>query len=136
MLVRIEASSAVPIYRQVLDQIKLQIANGTLRPGDQLPSVRELAHRLTVNQNTVLKVYDRLRQEKIIEVQRGNGTFVAARTQAMPKRQQQAVLGRMADELLTQAYHFQWELDDLQRLLAERAGKFDVGRTGKEGSRR
>ena len=76
MFIRLSPTSPVPIYRQILDQIRYQIANRTLRPGDRLVSVRELARRLATNQNTILKVYDHLASEGLIERKRGEGTFV------------------------------------------------------------
>ena len=60
MFLRIEPASGVPVYRQIVDQLKYQIANRTLQPGQRLPSVRELGQRLVTNQNTILKVYDLL----------------------------------------------------------------------------
>lgn len=64
---RIEPSSGVPITRQIVDQIRTQCASGNLRPGDRLPSVRELARELAVNQNTILRVYERLTGEGLLD---------------------------------------------------------------------
>lgn len=77
MIIRLERSSGIPITRQLLDQLRAQCATGALRPGDKLPSVRELARELAVNQNTVLHVYERLETEGLIERRHGAGTFVA-----------------------------------------------------------
>ena len=77
MFIRIEASSAVPIYRQIMEQIRDQAACGLLRAGEQIPPVRALAEELAVNQNTILKVYNELCREGILTVERGSGTFVA-----------------------------------------------------------
>lgn len=77
MIIRLERSSGIPITRQLLDQLRAQCATGALRPGDKLPSVRELARELVVNQNTVLHVYERLETEGLIERRHGAGTFVA-----------------------------------------------------------
>jgi len=79
MLLRIEKGSAVPISRQIEGQIATLCASGTLRPTDRLPSVRELARQLAVNQNTVLRVYERLVSAGLLEMRHGQGTFVAAR---------------------------------------------------------
>ena len=68
-----------PIYEQIIDHIKEQVIKGILRPGDQVPSVRQLAGMLTVNANTVAKAYQELERQKIIETIRGRGTFVAER---------------------------------------------------------
>lgn len=77
MFLRIEPSSGVPIIRQIADQIRTQCATGQLKPGDRLPSVRELAAQLAVNQNTILRVYERLTAEDIIDRRHGDGTYVA-----------------------------------------------------------
>lgn len=77
MFLRIETSSGLPITRQIMDQIRRRCAAGTLRPGDRLPSVRELARDLAVNQNTILRVYERLESEGLLERRHGAGTYVA-----------------------------------------------------------
>src|SRR5690554_5922097 len=77
MLIRIEKGSGVPISRQIAGQIVAQCLSGALPPGRQLPSVRELARELAVNQNTVLRVYEKLTGEGYLERRHGSGTFVA-----------------------------------------------------------
>ena len=79
MFIRIEASSGVAIWRQIADQIRAQCATKALGPGDRLPSVRVLARELTVNQNTILRVYERLTMEGILDRRHGDGTYVAPR---------------------------------------------------------
>ncbi len=117
MFVRIESSSAVPVYRQIVDQIKYQIANGSLRPHDRLPSVRELSRQLPVNQNTIVKVYDLLAAEGVISRRQGDGTYVAEVPPTLKKsermRQVSALLGRAA----AQAVHFAISPDELHTLL-------------------
>ena len=73
MLVRIEKGSAVPVSRQIADQIRAQCLSGRLTPGTQVPSVRQMARDLAVNQNTVLRVYERLANENLLEVRHGEG---------------------------------------------------------------
>ncbi|MEQ8847145.1 GntR family transcriptional regulator [Botrimarina sp.] len=77
MLLRIEKGSSVPISRQIAEQVASLCAAGKLKPGDRLPSVRELARELAVNQNTILRVYERLTGEGLLERRHGQGTFVA-----------------------------------------------------------
>lgn len=67
----------MPITRQIADQIRAQCVSGKLRPGQRLPSVRELARQITVNQNTVLRVYERLTAEGLLERRHGDGTYVS-----------------------------------------------------------
>ena len=96
MMVRIEKGSAVPVSRQIADQIRAQCLSGRLTPGTQIPSVRQLARELTVNQNTVLRVYERLTNEKLLEMRHGEGTFVARR---MPNRQLDGQRQKFIEEL-------------------------------------
>ena len=77
MKLTIEPESKAPIYIQVEEQIRSFIAAGQLRPGDQLPTIRELAADLRVNYNTIARVYLDLDRDGVISTQRGRGTFVA-----------------------------------------------------------
>ena len=77
MRIRVETSSGMPITRQIAAQVRAQCASGVLRPGNRLPSVRALAAELAVNQNTILRVYERLTAEGLLERRHGEGTFVA-----------------------------------------------------------
>jgi len=81
MILRIEKGSAVPISRQLGGQIAMLCASGKLLAGERLPSVRELARELAVNQNTVLRVYERLVGDGLLEMRHGQGTFVSAQAQ-------------------------------------------------------
>jgi GntR family transcriptional regulator len=82
VFIRIERDSSTPISRQIADQIRVQCLSGTLAAGVRLPSVRQLARDLAVNQNTVLRVYERLTAEDLLEMRHGDGTFVS---DAVPK---------------------------------------------------
>ena len=77
MFLHIERGSSTPISRQIAEQIAALCAAGSLKVGDRLPSVRQLAQELTVNQNTVLRVYERLSADGLLEMRHGEGTFVA-----------------------------------------------------------
>lgn len=96
MFLRIEKGSAVPLTRQIVQQIGSLCAAGSLAPGDRLPSVRELARDLGVNQNTILRVYERLSSEGLLEMRHGQGTFVADNAKANASPGQRA---RLIDEL-------------------------------------
>ena len=73
---RLDIRADAPIYQQIVDQIKAQIASGTLQPGDQLPTVRALATDLRINFNTVARAYRVLDEERIISTQQGRGTYI------------------------------------------------------------
>ncbi|HMC12144.1 MAG TPA: GntR family transcriptional regulator [Pirellulaceae bacterium] len=77
MFLHIERGSSTPISRQIAEQIAALCAAESLRVGDRLPSVRQLAQELTVNQNTVLRVYTQLSADGLLEMRHGEGTFVA-----------------------------------------------------------
>jgi GntR family transcriptional regulator len=82
MLFRPNPSSGVPIYLQLMEQVKHGVETGALRPGEQLPGIRPLAEELVINPNTVAKAYRELEHEGVIELRHGAGAFVAAHTGA------------------------------------------------------
>ena len=77
ILLKPNPSSGVPIYLQLMEQVKHAIETGALRPGEQLPSIRPLAEELVVNPNTVAKAYRELEHEGVIELRQGAGAFVS-----------------------------------------------------------
>ena len=91
-MIRIEASSGVPITRQIVDQVRARCASGVLKAGDRLPSVRELAREIAVNQNTILRAYERLTAEGVLEMRHGEGTFVADFRAARQLKREKAAL--------------------------------------------
>jgi GntR family transcriptional regulator len=82
MLLRPNPSSGVPIYLQLMEQVKHGIETGALRPGEQLPGIRPLAEELVINPNTVAKAYRELEHEGIVEIRHGAGAFVSASARA------------------------------------------------------
>jgi len=113
VFLHIERGSSTPISRQIAEQIAALCAAGSLKAGERLPSVRQLAQELTVNQNTVLRVYERLSADGLLEMRHGDGTFVSgnATRRRMEKQRRQLIdelglvvrrgimLGLPADEL-------------------------------------
>src|SRR5438445_3487785 len=82
MLFRPNPSLGVPIYLQLMEQVKHAIETGALRPGEQLPGIRPLAEELVINANTVAKAYRELEHEGVIELRHGAGAFVSAQARA------------------------------------------------------
>ena len=82
MLFRPNPSSGVPIYLQLMEQVKHSIETGALRRGEQLPGIRPLAEELVINPNTVAKAYRELEHEGVIELRHGAGAFVSANARA------------------------------------------------------
>ena len=100
---QIDPRSGVPVYRQMIDQVKYYVAAGTLAPGAQLPSIRELAERLTVNPTTVVRAYNELVHEEVIELRHGKGAFVARSTASMSTKEREKALRRIARQLAVEA---------------------------------
>jgi len=119
MLLRIEKGSAVPISRQIAQQIATFCASGKLRPGDRLPSVRELARDLAVNQNTILRVYDRLVGEGLLEMRHGQGTFVASDARKRSLTGHRARLIEELRQVARQAIGLGLTEDELHQLLTQ-----------------
>ena len=82
MIFRPNPSLGVPIYLQLMEQVKHAVETGALRPGDQLPGIRPLAEELVINPNTVAQVYRELEHEGVIELRHGAGAFVSANARA------------------------------------------------------
>lgn len=103
-LVTIDARDATPIYAQLERGLRAAIATGRLRPGDQLPTVRQLAVDLAVNANTVARVYAELEREGVIETRRGVGSFISATpAQAHPPRERSRRLRAFVTRVLADA---------------------------------
>lgn len=78
MLIRIDADSQAPIYDQVAASVRTDIVAGRLVPGDRLPAAREVAEALEINVHTVLRAYQQLRDEGLVDLRRGRGAVIAA----------------------------------------------------------
>ena len=89
-LFRLNASSGVPLYVQLMEQVKHAIEIGVLRPGDQLPTIRALAQELVMNSNTVVRAYRELEHEGIVELRHGLGAFISSSVSARSKVMRQA----------------------------------------------
>src|SRR2546423_10642054 len=102
MLFRPNSSSGVPIYLQLMEQVKHGIETGALRPGEQLPGIRPLAEELVINPNTVAKAYRELEHEGVIELRQGAGAFVsgnARRTKSDTLRAAQTIVASAIERL-------------------------------------
>ena len=87
---RLNASSGVPLYLQLMEQVKHAVETGALRPGDQLPTIRALAQELVMNSNTVVKAYRELEHDGIVELRHGLGAFISLSVSAKSKLMRQA----------------------------------------------
>ena len=119
MQIRVETSSGMPITRQIAAQIRAQCASGTLKPGDRLPSVRVLAAELAVNQNTILRVYERLTAEGLLERRHGDGTFVADRIPTGQMKAQRQLLREEIARTVELAKTLGIDAEEVHQLLDE-----------------
>lgn len=115
----IDPHSGLPVYRQMIDQIKYYIASGTLKPGHQLPSVRELAQRLSINPTTVVKAYTELQNEQVIDLRHGKGAFVAERSAGSraSASEKDKVVRRLARQLAVESQQIGASYDFVQEVL-------------------
>lgn len=109
----IDLHSGVPVYRQLIDQVRSGIASGTLSAGDQLPTVRQLAVDLAINPNTVMRAYRELELGGLIETQQGTGTFIAKKKLEKNSPERERQLGQMAGEFAARAGAAGFMLEDL-----------------------
>jgi GntR family transcriptional regulator len=127
---QIDPHSGVPAYRQLMDQVKYYVASGTLSPGDQLPSIRELAQALTVNPTTVVKAFNELAHESLIELRQGRGAYVAARAGGLPAKEQEKAVRRLARQLAVEAAQMGFSPDRVARIVAEELDELNGERSG------
>ena len=137
MLFRPNPSSGVPIYLQLMEQVKHAIETGALRPGDQLPGIRPLAEELVINPNTVAKVYRELEHAGVIELRHGAGAFVSGQAPAKKLtetvRAGQAIVASAVERLRARGLGD----DEIRRLFeAEIAGLAPAGKPVRPGGSR
>lgn len=121
MWFRVDPSSGLPVYRQIIEQVRQAVAGGMLRPGDQLPPVRDLAVELAVNFNTVSKAYAELQRIGLIISQPGRGSFVAPQAPAEePVARRRAALAAHVDQMLLAAHHLGLNAADVRAVVEAR----------------
>ncbi|MGB5817403.1 MAG: GntR family transcriptional regulator [Thermoanaerobaculia bacterium] len=120
MTFQLDTKSGVPIYRQIIEQVKYAIARGELEPGDRLPTVRQLAVDLSVNPNTVVRSYRELEIAGVLDTQQGSGTFVGKERPAIDTLEQQRMLDQILTELLVRASSYGFTLEDILDGLRQR----------------
>ena len=100
---RLDGRSGVPVYLQIIDQVMGGIAAGALRPGNQLPTVRQLAVDLAINPNTVIRAYRELEIRGVLETQQGTGTFISQKKIPRDDSERQRRLNQLVGEFLARA---------------------------------
>ena len=117
MLFVIEPSSPVPIYAQIVAQVRGAVAGGELAAGDPLPSVRQLAGELRVNPNTVAQAYRELERDGVTFVQRGQGTFVAEMEPARRAEEREAAGRAAVERMLDEAFRLGLSAAEVRELV-------------------
>jgi len=116
---KLDLKSGVPFYRQIVDQIRYGIASKRLLPGQQLPTVRELAVQLEINPNTVRKAYSELEILGVLDTQQGTGTFVSNQEVEIADAEKSRMVRQICDELVARGQQYNITLkeiiDHLQR---------------------
>jgi GntR family transcriptional regulator len=120
MQVRISDRDGVPVYVQLVSQVKYLVSSGRLVPGEQLPPVRKLAEQLVVNPNTVARAYRELENEGVVTCRQGAGVFVANGVSPLARREQNRIITERVDVLLAEARQMNVDLETLVALVRRR----------------
>lgn len=131
MDIRVSAQSSVPIYQQIVEQVKHSVASGRLKPGDELPTIRALAQRLLVNPNTVARAYRELEVEGLVNSRVGQGTTVASGVSPLAYEARLRLMAEHVSVLVTHARHLGFSLDEVCGLVK---ADFDAAATPQKGA--
>ena len=126
MDITINVTDGVPIYRQIVNQVKYLVASGLLRPGEELPPIRTLALQLKVTPNTIVKAYGELEISGVIHKRQGSGSFVSEGRQPLALKERRRLIEQRIDALLAEAHQLNISPDEILRLLRERRAAMDT----------
>lgn len=128
-MISISTGDSRPIFRQIVDELHIKIANGTLRPGTKLPSVRALAEQLTVNPNTVAKAYSELTAMGVVETRARLGLFVCERRQIYSKKEQQRRLNEAVQQFVGEVISLDYSTSEIIERLRTELETFEMRRS-------
>ena len=120
---RLDLHSGVPVYRQIVDQVRGGVASGSLAVGDQLPTVRQLAVDLSINPNTVVRAYRELELGGLLETHQGTGTFISEQKIRGAASERARQLAGIVDDCVARAGAAGFTVDDLIEKLRELAAE-------------
>ena len=120
MQIHISANDGVPIYLQIVNQVKYLIASGRLKAQEELPPIRVLAERLIINPNTVARAYRELEAAGLVEKRRTAGTYVSDQGSPLARRERVKILSERIDALLAEARQMDVHFDELVKLVEQR----------------
>jgi GntR family transcriptional regulator len=118
--IAITTGSGTPIYRQIIEQVRLGVATGTLAPGDAMPSVRSLAEQNLVNANTVVKAYAELVRGGVLESHHGKGFFVAEKRQVYSRAERLRRLRQAVGAFVHEAVFLDFTAEEIRQVVAEK----------------
>jgi GntR family transcriptional regulator len=118
--IRISPSDGVPIYVQVVNQIKYLVAAGRLKAGEELPPIRALAETLVVNPNTIARAYRELEVLGIVEKRRTAGTYITDQGSPLARRERMKILSDRIDQMLAEAGNMNVPFEDVLKLIQQR----------------
>lgn len=125
MQIRISTKDGIPLYKQIINQIKYMIASNRLSPGDKLPPVRKLAEQLLVNPNTVARAYRDLEALGLLKTRQGSGVTVSETGSPLAKDQRIKILTERIDILLTEAQQMNVSLEQIIELLHKQSSQLN-----------
>jgi GntR family transcriptional regulator len=125
MDIHISPHDGLPIYLQIVNQVKYLVAAGRLAPGEELPAIRVLADRLIVNPNTVARAYRELEIAGVVEKRRTAGTYVSAAGSPLARRERLKILTERIDALLAEARQLGIRTDEIVELVRRRSDKLE-----------
>ncbi|MEK6257998.1 MAG: GntR family transcriptional regulator [Planctomycetota bacterium] len=120
MQIHISISDGVPIYLQIVNQVKFLVASGRLAAGEELPPIRGLAEQLLINPNTVARAYRDLEAAGIVEKRRTAGTYVSDQGSPLARRERVKILTERIDALLAEARHMDVSIEDVFKFIQQR----------------
>ncbi|MGB7161112.1 MAG: GntR family transcriptional regulator [Tepidisphaeraceae bacterium] len=120
MQLHVSPADGVPIYLQIVNQVKYLISSGRLAAGEELPAIRTLAEQLLINPNTVARAYRELELAGVVEKRRTTGTYVSSGASPLARRERLKILGRRVDALLAEARQMDVSLDEVIDLVHQR----------------
>ena len=120
MQIHISQSDKVPIYKQIVNQVKYRVASGQLVAGEELPPIRVLAAQLGINPNTVARAYRELEQDGLVTTRRTAGTYVSGTGSRLARRERVKILTERIDALLAEARQLNIDLEEVIDLLRQR----------------
>ena len=132
MLFQINLKSGMPVYLQLVDQVKAAAASGALKPGEPLPSIRPLAEELRLNRNTVAKAYAELESLGVIESLPGKGCFLKLNHSPLRKEIRRKLLIEEIDQAIVMAHHLQVPGPEFLELIQERMAALEHKRRANE----